>query len=419
MVGVLASGYQGPPQLTITRAFTEWTLDPWAVAAVLLLAGAYLAGARRVRRSGAPWGTGRIIAFCGLGLGFGVIATMSWVGVYLPVLFYARSVQTILLLLVVPLFLAMGRPLSLVIAALPGPGRRLEAVIRSRIARILTFPAITTAVLIITPFLMYFTAWYAAGFHSTLVRELTYVALMAPGFVFFWTLLRIDPVPRAYPYLVALWITAAEVVGDAVLGIAVIADQNLIAGAYYHALARPWGPSLATDQVLGGGVLWILGDIVGLPFLAVQLIQMIREDETEAAEIDAELDARDAKLAAAALAASAGQGGGAAVGRADGGGIAAGPAAGRGDGGAGPAQRPWWESDPRFADRFRAVDGGRVHHCPVGDKAAMDSPAADKAAADSPAGDKAAMDGPAADKAAMDSPAGDSPAGDNAGQPAE
>ena len=155
------------------------------------------------------------------------------------------------------------------------------------------------------------------------MRELTYLALMVPGFVFFWTLLRVDPVPKAYPYLVTLWVTGVEVVGDAVLGLAVIAYQGLIAGAYYHALARPWGPSLATDQVLGGGTLWILGDIVGLPFLAAQLIQMIREDESEAAVIDAELDAREDKAPADA-----------------------------------PPDQPWWESDPRFVGRFQAVDDG-------------------------------------------------------------
>ena len=360
MVAALASGYYGPPQLTISRAFTEWTLDPWALALALLLAGLYLAGVRRVRRSGADWPTGRIVVFCGLALGFGVLATMSWVGVYQNVLFYARAVQTILLLLVVPLFLALGRPLSLAIAALPRPGRWIAAVIRSRAARILTFPAITTMVLVVTPFLFYFTSWYPAGLHGTLVREITHLALMAPGLVFFWTLLRVDPVPKAYPYLVSLWITAAEVVGDAVLGIAVIADQNLIAGGYYHALARPWGPSLATDQVLGGGILWILGDIVGVPFLAAQLIQMIREDEADAVQIDAELDARDAELgpsSAGPSSAGLSTAGLAAGGPAD---ALAGPDAAAGpDDSSGPAaQRPWWESDPRFADRFRPVDDG-------------------------------------------------------------
>src|SRR5258708_29248752 len=301
----LAAAYHGPPELTVARALTEWTLDPWTLGFVLLLGGLYLSGARQVRRSGTPWPPGRTVAFCGLGLGFCVIATMSWVGVDQPVLFYARSVQTILLLLVAPLFLALGRPLTLVIASLPGLGPRIEAGIRSQAAKVVTFPAVTTMVLVIVPFAVYFTPWYAAGFHSVAVRELTRLALMTPGFVFFWTLLRVDPVPKAYPYLVSLWVTGAEVVGDAVLGLAVIADQSLIAGAYYHALGRPWGPSLATDQVLGGGTLWLLGDIVGLPFLAAKPIRMIREDEADAVVIDAELDAQDVARAAAAATAGA------------------------------------------------------------------------------------------------------------------
>ena len=94
-------------------------------------------------------------------------------------------------------------------------------------------------------------------------------------------------------------------------------------------------------------MLWVLGDLVGLPFLAAQLIQMIREDEAEAAVIDAELDAREAAQARAA--ATAGPGG-------PGGAVDA-PRAGAGSGAAGE-DRPWWESDPRFANRFQPVDDG-------------------------------------------------------------
>jgi cytochrome c oxidase assembly factor CtaG len=344
MTAALAAAYRGPPELTLARAFTQWRADPWALAFVLVLGGLYLAGVRRIRRTGQPWPPGRIVLFCGLGLGFTVVATMSFVGVYQPVLFYVRAVQTILLLLAAPLFLALGRPLSVAIAALPRLGPRIEAGIGSAAARVLTFPAITTLVLVVTPFLVYFTPWYAAGFHAAMLRELTYLALLAPGFVFFWTLLRVDPVPKKYPYLVSLWVTGAEVVGDAILGLAVIADQSLIAGAYYHALARPFGPSLRTDQVLGGGALWILGDVVGLPFLAAQLIQMIREDEAEASVIDAELDAQEAQLAAGDAEPAAGD---------------AEPAAGDAEPGGREAapRRPWWESDPRFAGRFQPVDG--------------------------------------------------------------
>ena len=272
-------GYHGPSQLTVARAFTEWTLDPWMLALVLILGGGYLAAVRR--QTG--WPVARRIWFLGVGLGFLIIATMSWVGVYQSVLFYARAVQTVLLVLVVPLFLALGRPVSLAIAAFPRVGARLGAIIRSRPARIFTFPAITTFALVGVPFVMYFTSWYTAVFHSAAVRELTFLALMAPGFAFFWTLLRVDPVPKEYSYAVSMWITGAEVIGDAFLGLAIIASQNLIGGAWYHAVARPWGPTLQADQIIGGGALWILGDLVGLPFLAAQLIQLIREDESDAA----------------------------------------------------------------------------------------------------------------------------------------
>jgi hypothetical protein len=75
---------------------------------------------------------------------------------------------------------------------------------------------------------------------------------------------------------------------------------------------------------------------VGLPFLVAQLIQMIREDEADAKVIDAELDAAAAGAPAEAALAGAGGSGSA---------PAAAPA----------AQRPWWESDQRFAGRFEAV----------------------------------------------------------------
>jgi cytochrome c oxidase assembly factor CtaG len=66
-------------------------------------------------------------------------------------------------------------------------------------------------VLVQTPFLVYFTPWYAAVFTSGLVAQLTRVALLIPGFVFFWTLVRVDPVPRVYPYIATL---SEAVVGD-------------------------------------------------------------------------------------------------------------------------------------------------------------------------------------------------------------
>jgi hypothetical protein len=89
-------------------------------------------------------------------------------------------------------------------------------------------------------------------------------------------------------------------------------------------------------------VIWILGDFVGLPFLAVGLIQMMREDKAEAAIIDAELDARDAARKAAQAGAQA-------------------DARDRTDMSdqtdvsdqTSADDRPWWETDPRITERFK------------------------------------------------------------------
>jgi cytochrome c oxidase assembly factor CtaG len=324
----LATAYSGPPKLTVATAFTQWRLDVPMLVLIVALGAWYLWSARKVRRDGGQWGSGRTFAFVVLGLGFLLIATMAWPGAYESVLFYARATQTVLLVLVVPLFLAMGKPLTLLTEAQPKIGHRVGLAVRSGPAKVATFPAITTLLLVAVPMTMYFTSWYTAVFASGTVRELTYLILLVPGYVFFWTLLRVDPVPREYPYAVAMWITAAEVVGDAFFGIAVIADQSMIGAAHYHAVGYPYGPSLATAQVLGGGIIWILGDFVGLPFLAVQLIQVMRADKREAEEIDAVLDARDAERAAASVTTTETDE-------------------------PGEADRPWWETDPRIADRFK------------------------------------------------------------------
>jgi cytochrome c oxidase assembly factor CtaG len=343
----LAAAYSGPPKLTLARAFTEWRLDVPMLVLILAVAAWYLLSVRKVRRAGGQWGNGRTFSFIVLGLGFLLLATMASPGAYQEVLFYMRATQTVFLTLVAPLFLAMGKPLTLLIEAYPAAGGRLQRAVRSRTARIVTFPAITTILLVAVPMTMYFTTWYTHFFTSGAVRELTYLVLMVPGYVFFWTLLRVDPVPKEYPYGVGMWIAAAEVVGDAFFGIAVIADQTIIGAAHYHAVGYPFGPSLATSQVIGGGIIWILGDFVGLPFLAAQLVQMMRADKREAEQIDAELDARDtareAARAAAAVAEPAGSRAGAAADEGD-----------EGDeSGADGADRPWWESDPQLTDRFR------------------------------------------------------------------
>jgi hypothetical protein len=98
-----------------------------------------------------------------------------------------------------------------------------------------------------------------------------------------------------------------------------------VAGDYYQALDRFFGPAQRTDQIIGAGILWIAGDAAGVPFLGALMNRMSKDDATEAAEIDRKLD-EEAKEAAAEPESAPG--------------------------------KLWWENDPVLAERFRREQRG-------------------------------------------------------------
>jgi hypothetical protein len=92
----------------------------------------------------------------------------------------------------------------------------------------------------------------------------------------------------------------------------------LIATAYYSGLHRTWGPDQRLDQTIGAGVLWILGDVVGLPFVLLLMRALSHDEKAHATQVDAALDTAEAAESETAA-----------------------PSA------------LWWESDPQLRERFR------------------------------------------------------------------
>ncbi|GAB2907771.1 cytochrome c oxidase assembly protein [Rhodococcus aerolatus] len=303
------------PPLTGVALLTSWTPQPAVTVPAALLAVAYLVA---VRKTGAV-DRRAVVSFLA---GCGVLALVgaSVLGVYQDTLFWVRALQNVLLLLVVPLLLALGRPVTVVLAAAPPVvAARLRAAGRSAWARRLTFPAVVTVLLVGPLPVLYLTAAYPATLDSPVADAAARVLLVGCGFVYFWTRLQVDPVPRPGSHLGSFAISLVEQVVDGVLGLVVWLGP-LIAAAHYAGVARGWGPDLRTDQVIGAGVLWIGGDVAGLPFLGVLFLRWVHDDERAARRADRELDEAVPAPAAA--------------------GEAAAPAL-------------WWEADPEIAARFR------------------------------------------------------------------
>jgi cytochrome c oxidase assembly factor CtaG len=300
------------PPLTLVRVLTAWRVDLPAVLGVLLLAVLYVLA---VRRTGS-WPPGRTLSFLA-GLATVLVVTCSFLGIYDGTLFWVRAVQTTVLLMVTPLLLALGAPVTLLMRSVREPvAERLRRLGRGRTARGLTFPLVMTILLVAPPFLLYFTPLYELCLRDPAVDAVVKALLIAAGFVYFWTRVQLDPTPRKDPHLVSVWIALTEVIFDGALGLAIWLGP-LIAPDYYHAVARSWGPDVRIDQIIGAGVLWIGGDVAGLPFVGALFVRWSRDDQRKAKEIDRQLDEEEA---AAPETATTGL---------------------------------WWENDPVLAERFK------------------------------------------------------------------
>lgn len=309
---------------------TAWKFDPAMLAVLLLGVTAYALGVRRHRRHIGCWPPVRTACFSAAAVLF-ALATMSFVGSYAKVLFWDRALQNGLLLMTVPLLLACSAPLTLATTGDGRGSRLISGLIARRPLRLLTFPATVSIALLVTPYTLYFTGWYQASLTNGFLDEALHLELLAIGFLYFWSRIQIDPVPRRYTHMISAWISFLEGIGDA--GVAVVLWLGgLVAGGYYASFsAMPhavlYAPlrlgatsGLAWNQAIGGGVFWIVGDLTSIPLLAVLWRGLHAEEQAAADAVHEEPEVVEVEYAP-------------------------------GDGSAQQRFRPWWETDPRFTGR--------------------------------------------------------------------
>lgn len=289
----------GLPPFTFATLFTESAVDPLLLTSIVLAGALYLWGVERLRRGGVRWPLGRTLSFLVGGLGTLSFVTMSGVGAYDETLFSIHMVQHMVIVMVTPIFLALGAPVTLALRALPTAGRRrLNRVLHWPIARFYMHPLVGFAIFVGSPWLLYFTGWYEASIRNVWLHELLHVHFLASGCIFFWPLVGLDPVPGRVGYPLRVLILVATLPFHAFLGLTIMQSSSLLAGGYYESLALPWSDPFS-DQRVGGGLLWASGEFVGLLMLGAALYQWMKASEREAAREDRRLD-REERLAARA-----------------------------------------------------------------------------------------------------------------------
>ncbi|WP_436949916.1 cytochrome c oxidase assembly protein [Streptomyces sp. SudanB52_2052] len=320
------------PEPTVGRLLGSWRWDVPALVLVVVLGGLYVWGVARVRGRGGTWPLGRLAAFVVLGLGTVVVATMSGLAVYDHELFWPAAVQNVALDLLAPLGLALGDPLRLAVEALPGRGaRRVRRALTGRLVRVVTFPLVSTVLVLATELSVYLTPYFATALRVGWLHELMYLHLLAAGCLFVLPVLtREQALPAWCTHPVRAALVFVDGVVDALPGLVVMTHGTLIAGAWYLHHAPPWSPDVHHDQQIGGGAMLGVSELVALPFLLTVLAQWVRAERAQTAVLDARLDG---ELVPAARPAGAA--------------------------GAPELVRPWWETEAgEVAERVRRQGTG-------------------------------------------------------------
>ncbi len=270
---------------TFVDVLTDWTFEPLPLAFVVLLAAAYLVGVRRLANKGRRWATARTVSFLA-GCAVVVVALESGLAAYADSSFSTHIVQHLLLSMLGPVLLALGAPVTLALqAGSRATQRRLLRVLHCPPARIVTHPLVAWLLFGGSMVAMYFSGLYELSLRNAYVHDVVHVHFLVVGMLFFWPVVGLDPsVWRLHHGFRLLYVFVA-LPFHAFLGIALLSGQEPLFAA--HTLS---------DQRTGAGILWAVGDLLGLAAVAIVLAQWMAHEKRESAREDRYDDA--ARLAA-------------------------------------------------------------------------------------------------------------------------
>ncbi len=281
------------PPFSPSAVFTQWGLAPVLFVLLVWASGLYLYAVWRLHERGDHWPVGRTLSFVVGGMGSFFFATSSGLATYDTTLLSVHMVQHMILSMAVPLFCALGAPITLALRTLPRrPRSWLLTALHSGVAKVLTFAPLVFLLYITSPWALYFTGWYDATLHSNFLHELMHLHLVVVGVLFFTPILGIDPVPGRVSHPFRLLLLMLTLPFHAFLGVTIMGQTRLIGGDWYPSLhaTMPWLPDPLVDQHLAGGILWGSGDLIGLMLFGVLFVQWVRASMAEARREDRRLD---------------------------------------------------------------------------------------------------------------------------------
>ena len=237
--------------ISVTELLGSWRLDALVLVALGLALAGYVHGIRTLARHGRPWPAARTWAFVG-GLFVALVDLCSGVATYAPALVSAQLGQLLVALLVVPALLAAGAPVTLwgLASMVRGPHWSPPTRVATAIG-LASSPVAGAALVSVLLLGLYRTPLIELSLRSLWVHLLVLALAVAAGFVLWWPVLGVDPVPQprglAERAASVIAVVACLLLLAAQLGL----GDRLLAGGWFLELRWGWVDPVA-DQRVGG-----------------------------------------------------------------------------------------------------------------------------------------------------------------------
>ncbi|GAA3303560.1 cytochrome c oxidase assembly protein [Glutamicibacter nicotianae] len=301
----LLTGYDLPPAPDTAAWFTTWRMDWIWVAVCLFGLAVYLWAFIKLARRGDRPSVLRLASWI-VGLFALFYVTSGAVAVYGKIQFSTHMVDHMSLTMIVPIFLVLGTPVTLLLQVLPsradgtrGPREWILYLVHSRYSRVITHPIFAAVNFAGSIVVFYFTPLLEPAMRYHAGHELMNLHFLLTGYLFALSLVDADPVPKRYPYPMRLVVLLATVAFHAFFGVALMSTETLLAPDYFGNMGRTWGGTALEDQVVGAGAMWAIGEVPTLVLAIFVVISWLRQDKKDTKRYDrqAERD-NDAELAA-------------------------------------------------------------------------------------------------------------------------
>jgi putative membrane protein len=247
-------------------------LTGWALAllAAVLWIG-YVSLQQRVTRRGILWPTARTACFA---LGCFLLGAASLIS--LPIApFTGHMLVHLLVSMVCPVLLVVGRPLTLLLRTLrPGPlRRRLLALMHSQAAKLLLFPPFAGMVSAAGPWLLFRTDALASTFSRPVWELLVHIHFVVAGCVFVQSVSEWEPLRHRR----SLFLRATTVLG--------VAASHAVLAKLLYAGASPGLLLAETDRQTGALLMYYGGDLVEVAIVLLVTIAWYRSGTRQLARV--------------------------------------------------------------------------------------------------------------------------------------